>query len=108
MFITHRHKIFVFFATSLIAAGLGHPALSQGPDGRGLIDRANNNAANPILIDELNQYLDRFGHDESTRKQRLESNKRAFDSDLRSRVEFLAKSYGLSNLQKKKLLVGGH
>ncbi len=108
MFIIHRHQILVLFVTSLMVAGLGRPALSQGPDGRGLIERANHNAANPILIDELNEYLDRFGHDESTRKKRLELNKRAFESDLRSRVEFLAKSYGLSNLQKKKLLVGGH
>jgi hypothetical protein len=112
MFIIHRHQILVLFATSLMVAGLGRPALSQGPAGRGLIERAKNNVANPILIDELNQYLvnrylDRFGHDESTRNVRLELIKQQFDSILRSRVEFLAKSYGLSNLQKKKLMVGG-
>ena len=112
MFIIQRHQILVLFATSLIVAGLGRPAVSQGPAGRGLIERANNNVANPVLIDEINRslvtkYLDRFGHDESTRKKRLELIKQQFDSNLRSRVEFLAKSYGLSDPQKKKLLVGG-
>jgi len=65
-----------------------------------VIDQADPQVDNVQEVFERNQSFARPGRDETARRQRL-------DSILRSRVEVLAKSYRLSEPQKKKLLVAG-